>query len=560
MSEPRSIFTRAEDFLPASLQPPLKSPALSIANTDITTATSTTATDPRPLTSPQHFFSNHARNLGAWAQPPLPDSQPTSGRKAGTGFAVPNLALDQKRSKKRSLDTANIKDNSPLVKSEHPHKKSRLRNLYQHTLDRFDFPLPPQFDPTQPPSPLFFSHSVNSKRPQLPPRFSSGEAADRMLRQADAEESKVRTVKLARAAYSGSSPPAIGIPSYRSTSSTYGGQPSPSSPNTEERRDESVALLSHVGVAELLEQDPRPTLIVDLGDPLNYAPAGSLKVVFANSALRSNPALYEAVRGRGFDASPRTDPYRGFSQFKAWIVSATLNGESLEVCLPAFVHGGVSWSCSTLRKRLRVASASAAIASPPSGSSASATIPVRLTSEVLPMTSTGSYGRFHQEEPSDYFGDAPLHNPPSDSTTSARDVIPTIESTLSSSKSSGRGSTNGITHARAVTDIASLASHPSLQNECVLSASAAGTVDDFYRSLDTPDEVGFFDWTRLPYSENLPRHIKFARSIDWAGTSLGPIELWPADLRQMCNLIMASPHPAGGFIIFLCIGKWIEKG
>ncbi len=42
----------------------------------------------------------------------------------------------------------------------------------------------------------------------------------------------------------------------------------------------------------------------------------------------------------------------------------------------------------------------------------------------------------------------------------------------------------------------------------------------------------------------MPAHIRFARSIDWAATSLGPIENWSSDLRQMCNLIMASPHPA----------------
>jgi signal transduction histidine kinase/CheY-like chemotaxis protein len=59
----------------------------------------------------------------------------------------------------------------------------------------------------------------------------------------------------------------------------------------------------------------------------------------------------------------------------------------------------------------------------------------------------------------------------------------------------------------------------------------------------SPD-IGFFDWTRLPISDNLPRHIQFARSVDWASTPLGPIDYWPSDLRQMCNLIMASPHPA----------------
>ena len=57
-------------------------------------------------------------------------------------------------------------------------------------------------------------------------------------------------------------------------------------------------------------------------------------------------------------------------------------------------------------------------------------------------------------------------------------------------------------------------------------------------------EGSSFDWTRLPMSAALPRHIQFARSIDWAATPLGPIEDWAFDLRAMCNLIMASPHPA----------------
>jgi hypothetical protein len=50
--------------------------------------------------------------------------------------------------------------------------------------------------------------------------------------------------------------------------------------------------------------------------------------------------------------------------------------------------------------------------------------------------------------------------------------------------------------------------------------------------------MGFFDWTRLPLSSTLPRHIQFARSVDWASTPLGPIEYWSNDLRAMCNLIM----------------------
>jgi hypothetical protein len=76
----------------------------------------------------------------------------------------------------------------------------------------------------------------------------------------------------------------------------------------------------------------------------------------------------------------------------------------------------------------------------------------------------------------------------------------------------------------------------------VLRAHAAGDVDAFNRNTNpslTPEhEVGFFDWTRLALSPSLPRHIQFARSIDWASTPLGPIEFWSNDLRAMCNLIM----------------------
>jgi hypothetical protein len=47
-----------------------------------------------------------------------------------------------------------------------------------------------------------------------------------------------------------------------------------------------------------------------------------------------------------------------------------------------------------------------------------------------------------------------------------------------------------------------------------------------------------FDWTRLPITDAMPPHVRFARSIDWGATALGPIETWGPDLRQMCNLIM----------------------
>lgn len=247
--------------------------------------------------------------------------------------------------------------------------------------------------------------------------------------------------------------------------------------------------------------------------------------------------------GRGVDASPRTEPSRGYPHFKAWLFSAALNGESLEVCLPAFVYGSVSWSCSTIRRRFRVASASASVAI-----SSSASTSVVLTSssyrdrravEVQGSSASSSLEREH-EEPQDYFGDAV---PTPAELSEEKQVAQSIES-----KDKGRRlpdphtPDNNISPSMDQIDLMSPEKYASFSNECVLGASAAGNVDSF---LSGSQDVGFFDWTRLPITEDLPRHIKFARSIDWAVTSLGPIEFWPSDLRQMCNLIMASPHPAG---------------
>ncbi|KAF2417442.1 hypothetical protein EJ08DRAFT_666488 [Tothia fuscella] len=414
-----------------------------------------------------------------------------------SGPVQPPIDPDPSRARKRTYTEFSSAE-EPLP------KRHRICSFPSHTVSRVDFdpqiPLeqipafvPPnsQPDPTTPTSPLFFSNS-RGPRPPLPPRFSSGEAASRMLSQAGHAEEKVKTVTLARASYSGQSPSgSMGHSSHRASLErsvvSLSGTISP-----EESRNEASRILGDVGVAELLEQDFRPTFIVDLGDSANYSP-GPLKIVLVNSSLRSNLALYDFVQGRTVNASPRSDPHKGFPHFKAWLLSATYNGESLDVCLPAFVNGGVSWSCSTLRKRLRIASAG------PTSTGAITSTPGNSSTSSLLVRSSGKGGNASSplaqrvlEEPQDYFGDA-VPSPTAE--THSREVVPTIES-----------------------------AEDSESDELIL-----------------PD-IGFFDWTRLPFTNDLPRHIQFARCVDWASTPLGPIEFWSPDLRQMCNLIMATMY------------------
>jgi hypothetical protein len=220
MINPESIFTAPEEFLPAAQQRSLKSPSSQLP------PAASTQNERRPQ---QGGGESRTRYSGAWAQT-APATESLSAPEPSVGSSgldkssvvivtTPGQPAGTKRSAEKVVGPGD----------QQPQKKSRLRNSYQHTLSGFDFPHPHRLDPApagHPPSPLFFSNSSHT-RPPLPPRFSSGEAGERMLRQADTEESKVRTVKLARAAYSGSSPPAIGLSSYKRTPSTFQDAASP---------------------------------------------------------------------------------------------------------------------------------------------------------------------------------------------------------------------------------------------------------------------------------------------------------------------------------------------
>jgi hypothetical protein len=513
MTSPRSIFTAPESFKTTSTQKSLATSHRLSTTDDIETTGDVPSSSCNsaqvisvPTSEPVIWNRNPAIDLQR--ANPSPTSNPTAPNPKKRTFSPENCSI------------------TPSVGTPFA-KRLRIRSFPKHTVSSVDFQLQLS-SPNKPTSPLFFSNSI--ARPQLPARFSSGEAGARMLSQAHAEENKVKTVSLARASYSGQSPPgSIGLPSHRSSlersNTSIAGTLSP-----EEHRNEASRILSDVGVVELLEQDFRPTLIIDLSDGSNYAP-GPLRLIFANSSLRSNLAMFDFVQGRGTDASPRSEPLKGFPHFKAWLLSATLNGESLDVCLPSFVNGGVSWSVSTIRKRLRVASASPASSSSHStaspGMSGGSSLPIRSSGPLTGGSSSSPSLHRVEEEPQDYFGDAvpsPIE----------RGAIPNDRNVVASIETPSTMPSRMISREEQQLD--------SSTHQSILSAAAAGNVDYI---MSPQQDLGFFDWTRMPFTESLPRHIQFARSVDWASGPLGPIEFWSPDLRQMCNLIMASPHPAG---------------
>lgn len=465
-------------------------------------------------------------------------SVPGGGLSKGAEAVKTPPAIAGKKRPAKSDDTGT--DSPPAEPSSEPlHKRRRLPSRSRHTLDHFSFSKSASLkDSGQPPSPLFFSNTRRA-RPRLPARFSSSEAAARMLSKTRGEEGGIKTVTLARGTFSGLSPPGpTSIPSARS--SERSSLPRTASPDGRDRND-PLRLLGSVGIVELLEQDTRPTFIVDIGDAANYTPGSSaLQILFANSALRSNSSIWELVCVRPPDQGIDDASAHASNQFKGWLLSTIVQGENLDVNPSPVEHGGIVWSCYTLRKRLRVVSG--AISSP-----AASSIPSTSASHEFAIPSSSSAtiasnglekpSSIQQSDPQDYFGDS----------------IPTVTEVLASPTPGPAAPANDPSQpdpgpADSIEnwpkpdrlDLPPLDGHATFSNECVLRAHAAGDIDSFHRDPSPPQdhEVGFFDWTRLPISPSLPRHIQFARSVDWASTPLGPIEFWSNDLRGMCNLIM----------------------
>ncbi|KAJ9130874.1 Hsp90-like protein [Pleurostoma richardsiae] len=257
--------------------------------------------------------------------------------------------------------------------------------------------------------------------------------------------------------------------------------------------------LQGVGVIELLEQDERPTFIIDLAEQGNFGP-GPLHLLFCNASLRASRTVLDLLALDTENTQTGTD----FSRFKAWCVSFVRNSESVDVCLPSLSYAGISWTCSTVRRRFRFISGNgAAVSITPTSPT-----PLAQASSVLDQRARGP---------------TPMRDPPTPRERAASEV-------------DYFGNVDPELHRRARSE----PRDPAALRPAATPGSEGSEDDDLSMDFAAP----CFDWTRITMSALLPPHIQFARSIDWSLTSLGPIEEWPVDLRAMSNLIMASPHPA----------------
>ncbi|KAI1314178.1 histidine kinase [Xylaria venustula] len=423
--------------------------------------------------------------------PPLLDEVDCEQRSSPTAVQI-SPRPQPVQTKRLPEGEAGEKDNNP------PAKKQRVRLSPPRKIDLSSFT-----KPTLPPklvdgltSPLFFSHRQKPLliRP-LPLGYTGSEATTMLKTVRDGTE--VTTLKLARGTVSAASP--------ARSSSTPGSWSSIEaatlnrSPDTQASVP-SLQVLQSVGILELLEQDDRPTFIVDSLNPVNSTPTGPFSILYANPALHVSDAIRRLVYG---DFHENHDGKTEFNNFRTWVKSGGTPTEGLEAFMPSYHYGGVEWTCSTLRNRFRFVSANTSAASIAHTSPE----PLLEREASFESRSRGLTPMAQPQTPSDviihegdYFGDV------------------------------GEMSTDSQTQPGVDNDI----------GEPMVIHRSHDFIPEALESLPQPS----FDWTRIPLTADLPDHIHFARTRDWASTPLGPIEEWSPELRTISNLVMGSPHPA----------------
>jgi len=295
-------------------------------------------------------------------------------------------------------------DLNPVHATKHPRddiaeagrklsKRPRPKLMSRHTVDPEIFPSSPAVT-----SPLFFSHT-SRQRPVVTPAFPGSNFAIAMLNTARDETGGMTTLKLARGS--------IVSPARAASTPGMFGKDANSAHRSLDPEG-GLSLFNSVGIVELLEQDDRPTFVIDTANLDNFIPGGPLHIVFANASLRAHYSILHMVTGHDL-ASTGREIIDDFPEFKSWALSFVKNHESLDISLPSFLFGGITWTCSTLRKRIRLISgsgAAAVAATSSNGVLSNSTIlsePTR--GSPLPLASASL---LESTEPSDYFGQQPL--------------------------------------------------------------------------------------------------------------------------------------------------------
>lgn len=244
-------------------------------------------------------------------------------------------------------------------------------------------------------------------------------------------------------------------------------------------------------ITEVLENDARPTFIIDL-DPDESIAFGVAPIapIFANSALRLHEPLYDAIRG-GMVCQDALQA-QAYVDFNVWATGVSKFDNSRDVFPLSHLFHNMLWTGSTVRQRWRLIS----------GNLFSTTVPARDLSDVSKSPEAGL--------------DLPRPRSPSlDMTDKSSTLVSNTRERTFAKPSSTSSDKTGSTQSKKL-------------------------------FLAAPEKA-VADWTVPKPRGILSAHLQFARSVNWETTPLGPMHKWSPEFRQTVNLVMSNPHPCSLF-------------
>ncbi|KAF2690986.1 aerobic respiration control sensor protein arcB [Lentithecium fluviatile CBS 122367] len=286
---------------------------------------------------------------------------------------------------------------------------------------------------------------------------------------------------------------------------------------------EALGELDGIGFCEILDQDSRPTLVLDLdSDHLDFRAGNELRPIFCNAALRLHDRLLESVTGGDGNVAADASDNAAYLEFRSWATSVSEFDDSRDVFPLTLLYRHMLWTGSTIRKRWRVISGNQCydVSYLPQGD--------------LHGASPGDSGvtTSRQKSPPTPCPIAPIEattgKPPGATT---RSIASTLRSTLVSSRPlqlSKKHSANDT-------------------NKTSGGTSSYTTNSGASITLSSSPEHGVPDWTVAQPQGSLTEHMSFARNVDWAATPLGQMASWSVQFREVANLVMRNPHPCSLF-------------
>ncbi|KAF2126869.1 aerobic respiration control sensor protein arcB [Dothidotthia symphoricarpi CBS 119687] len=274
-----------------------------------------------------------------------------------------------------------------------------------------------------------------------------------------------------------------------------------SSPSGKTSLEDAAFLeLDGISLREILDQDSRPTFILDLDPDSVHDEKNVVRPVFCNAALRLHDKLLDSIIDAPEEYTDTKLNSATYDDFRNWVSGVSTINDSRDIFPLTLFYQGLLWTGSTVRQRWRFISGNA-----------------------LWQASDIPKG----------------------------DLL----SVPSQRPDAGKRRLNGATPQKAVTPEAAIPTNtlrPSVQQSEPTSITPSKNTSKYTTGSSSSvilakPEYAVPDWTVPTPLGLMSEYLTFARNIDWANTPLGAMETWTSQFRELANLVMRNPSPCALF-------------